>query len=70
MSVRNDGIRLTMLTKELILKWQDTKYYWRDAKSEEFERTYIAELQTSVDTAAVVIEQLDKLLAKIKKDCE
>ena len=51
MSIRNDGIRLNMLTKELILKWQDTKYYWRDAESEEFERTYIAELQTSVDTS-------------------
>jgi len=70
MSLRNDGTRLQMITKELVLKWRDTTEYWQDAKAAEFEHTYIDELQASVDTAVIVIEQLDKLILKIKKDCE
>ena len=70
MSLRADGTRLAMITKELSLKWKETKESWKDAKSIEFERKYIYELQASVDTAVIVIEQLDKLITKIKKDCE
>jgi hypothetical protein len=70
MSVRNNGVRLAMVTKELVLKWRETREYWADAKAAEFERKYIDELQASVDTAVIVIEKLDKLLTKIKKDCE
>ena len=59
-----------MVTKEIMLKWRDTREHWDDAKATEFERKYMDELQASVDTAVIVIEKLDKLLAKIKKDCE
>lgn len=31
------GSRLAGLTKELRAQWQDTKNYWKDAKSQEFE---------------------------------
>ena len=64
------GTRLAMLTQQLSQQWQNTKDYWRDAKCQEFERKYMEELTAGVDTAVTVIEQLDKLLAKIKKDCE
>ena len=64
------GTRLGGLTKDLWGHWQQTKAYWRDTKSEEFERKYLEELRTSVDKTVGVIEQLDKLLAKIRKDCE
>jgi uncharacterized protein YeaO (DUF488 family) len=62
--------RLAGLTKELRAQWQDTKNYWKDAKSQEFERRYMEELLASVDRAVTVIEQLDKLATKIRKDCE
>jgi hypothetical protein len=52
------------------MQWQTTKDYWRDAKSLEFERQYLQELLASVDSAVTTIEQVDKLLSKIKKDCE
>jgi len=70
MSLRNNGTRLSMLTRELSNKWHETKDYWRDSKSLEFEHKYIEELQAAVDTAVIVIEQLDKLITKIKNDCE
>ena len=64
------GTRLAMLTQQLSQQWQETKDYWRDAKCQEFERKYMEELVAGVDMAVTVIEQLDKLLAKIRKDCE
>ncbi|MDB6022630.1 MAG: hypothetical protein JWQ04_2487 [Pedosphaera sp.] len=70
MSLRANATQLSTLTKELQLKWHDTREYWKDAKSEEFQRQYLDELQANVDTAVTVIEQLDKLISKIRSDCE
>jgi hypothetical protein len=70
MSMTANKSRLSGLTKEILLKWQETRESWQDAKSVEFERQYIAELAADVDSAAAVIEQLDKMLAKLKSDCE
>jgi hypothetical protein len=62
--------RLSGITKELRAHWQDTKAYWKDAKSQEFEHRYMEELLAGVDRTVTVIEQLDKLITKIRKDCE
>jgi len=68
--MKGSSNRLSGITKELWAQWLDTKSYWRDAKSEEFERRYMEELLAGVDRAVTVIEQLDKLMTKIRKDCE
>lgn len=62
--------RLAAVTRELSLQWGETKNYWNDAKSLEFEHRYIQELLVRVDKAVTVIEKLDALLDKVKKDCE
>jgi len=65
-----NGTRLAGITKDLWNQWQDTKNYWRDSKSEEFQHKYLDELMSSVDKTVAVIEQIDKLIAKIRTDCE
>ena len=65
-----NATRLTAITRELWAQWQRTKDEWRDAKSQEFEQKYMAELLASVDQSVAIIEQLDKLVTKIRKDCE
>ncbi len=65
-----NGTRLSAVTKELWNQWLQTREYWQDAKSEEFQRRYLDDLVASVDKAVTVIEQLDKLVNKIRKDCE
>ena len=70
MSLSSTRSRVVAVTKELMLKWQETKSYWKDDKSLEFEHSYLQELFVRVDKAVTVIEKLDVLLAKIKKDCE
>ncbi len=70
MSLAGNGSRLTAITRELAADWGQTRMVWRDAKAAEFELHYLAELFGSVDKAVAVIEQLDKVLAKVRKDCE
>ena len=65
-----NGSRLAALTSQLSNQWQRTKEQWKDAKCEEFDRQYIQELLASVDKAVTVMEQLDKLVTKIRHDCE
>ncbi len=70
MSVSANGKRLSMLTLQLSTQWDQTKEYWKDARSQEFEQKYLEELRAGVDRAVTVIEQLDKLVMKVKRDCE
>jgi uncharacterized protein YeaO (DUF488 family) len=62
--------RLSALTKELRAQWADTKAHGKDAKSQEFEHRYMDELLASVDRTVTAMEQLDKLLNRIRTDCE
>ena len=70
MSLSANRSRLAAITKELSLRWRETKNYWRDAKSREFERRYVEELLADVDRTVTVLEKLDKLLTEVRKDCE
>jgi len=69
MSMSGNKGRLTGLTRDLSLQWEETKNHWRDAKSEEFERKYIVELSAHVNRAILVLEQLEELLKKVRSDC-
>ena len=70
MSMSATKMRLTSLTKELLLKWDQTKDCWQDTKSQEFEGKYLDELVSGGDKAASVIDQLDRLVTKVRSDCE
>jgi hypothetical protein len=62
--------RLNGASKELSRKWDQTKNYWRDAKSREFEHRYLEELFAGVDKSTAIIDKLDELLKKVRSDCE
>ena len=68
--MNSSGTRLNGITRELWGQWQQTKEFWKDAKSAEFEHKYLEDLVANVDKTVMVIEQLDKLIIKIKRDCE
>jgi hypothetical protein len=70
MNLSGSKSRLNALTRELSLQWDDTRTYWRDAKSQEFEQRYLRELFAGVEKTITVIDQLDQLLAKVRNDCE
>ena len=62
--------RLVSLTKDLSIKWEETKVYWRDAKAQEFENKYLEELLVGMDKTVTIIEKLDEVLKRLKHDCE
>lgn len=70
MSLTADRTRLRAITKELTVRWEETKHAWNDAKSREFERQYLEELLARVDKAVATIEKLEKLAAAARSDCE
>jgi hypothetical protein len=70
MNLSGNKGRLVGLTREITLRWSETKNHWRDAKSEEFERRFMAELAASVNRSVLIVEKLDELLKKVRSDCE
>ncbi|MGA3284087.1 MAG: hypothetical protein ABSD57_06485 [Verrucomicrobiota bacterium] len=62
--------RIASITKGLATRWDETRNYWNDAKSREFEQRYLTELFANVDKTVTVLEKLDEILAKVRKDCE
>lgn len=70
MNLNSTRTRLTALTKQLAVRWQETREHWQDTKATEFEKRYLEELFSRVNTAAAGIEDLDKVLAKLRRDCE
>ena len=70
MSLSGSKNRLVAITKELSNRWGETKNYWRDAKSQEFEQRYMTELFANVDKTITVMDKLNELMTKVRNDCE
>ena len=70
MSLSGSKSRLAAISKELLLRWTETKMSWNDSKAAEFERQYMDELLARVDKTVTVIEKLDQVLSKVRSDCE
>ncbi len=70
MSMQASRTRLSGLSKELSRQWQDCQQTWRDTKSKEFDASYIQPLLDGVDNAVTAMEDLDKILKKLRHDCE
>ena len=70
MSTSASGARLAALTKELLNRWQQTRESWMDDKAREFEERYILELESLVRTATPSIVNLEKVIRKVRSDCE
>ena len=70
MSLHSSRSRLAGISKELSRQWQDTQQVWRDTKGKEFDSSYMQPLFDNVDNAVAAMEDLDKVLKKLRQDCE
>jgi len=61
--------RLAGLTRQLLAEWERTKQSWSDAKSLEFEKRFLDDLMANVNQAVANIDALERVLAKIHRDC-
>lgn len=70
MSLNHSKGRLVGLSRELLRSWQETQEHWRDEKAREFDTTYMQALLDAVDHAAAAMDGLDKMLQRLRHDCE
>ncbi len=70
MSARASAVKLTKSTKSFLQAWDQAKTSWRDAKQREFEKNYIESLPDDISAAIRVIEEIDKIITKARRDCE
>lgn len=70
MSLRSTRARLVALTQQLRRDWEDTQQVWHDERSEAFEQRHLTELFAAVDRAGTALEALDRLMQKVRSECE
>ena len=70
MSVKSTRGVLAKASRDLNVSWHQARNYWNDAKAREFQEKYIAPLPDALNSASSIIEELDKVLTKINRDCE
>ncbi len=70
MNISANARALVGATRALSIKWSETRENWQDSKAQEFEQKYLVELFASVDRAAPLFDELDKLVTQIRSDCE
>lgn len=63
-------MNLVQIARELSEQWHAAKARWRDAKAQEFERQYLEQIPGLVTKTSSVLNDLEVLLKKIRKDCE
>jgi hypothetical protein len=70
MSARANSVKLMKVTKQFMLSWRQVQNYWRDQKSREFEKKHIESLPDDINAASKVIEEIDRILTRARKDCD
>ena len=70
MSLNHSRGRLIGLSRELQKEWNETLDVWMDRKGQEFERDYMDPLLDAVTHACEAVEDLDRILRKLREDCE
>ena len=70
MNISSNGKLVAAATKDLSVRWSETTDAWKDTKAREFEKRYMAELISSVERAVPVFDDLEKLVSRVRSDCE
>jgi hypothetical protein len=56
--------------KALLLRWNETKASWDDARSDDFEKTYLVPLEMDLRNAVSAMDHMGVILHQIRRDCE
>ena len=70
MSLLDSKGAISRAAKDLLARWSDVKVVWSDVQSQEFEKTYLSQLEQDVKSALGALDQMSQVLQKIEHDCE
>lgn len=69
MSVIEGRAKLIKAGKKLVADWHEVKEVWRDENCRQFEKKYIAQLETDIRAAAQAMEHIGAMIASARRDC-
>ena len=70
MSVSGAFGQLEHARKSLMDQWEATRALWTDENSRRFEKNVMTPLMVRVRQMELALNQLDKVLRKVHRDCE
>jgi hypothetical protein len=56
--------------KELMLRWNEARAQWDDVQAEQFEETFLTNLESDLKVTGSAMEQMAVLLHQVRRDCE
>ncbi len=62
-------IRLSRAVKDLREQWRETKDYWNDENSRQFERTHLEPLAPQITLMLAALNRLNEVLEQAERDC-
>lgn len=69
MSVIEGRAKLIKAGKKLMADWHQVKETWRDENCRQFEKKYIAQLETDIRAATQAMEHIAAMIANARRDC-
>ncbi len=61
--------KLIQAAKILMAQWQQVQEAWRDDNCLQFDKKYMAPLESSIRAAALALERMDTMLDSAVQDC-
>lgn len=70
MSMNSAHNRLKRAERDLMLRWETTRQYWRDENAREFAERFLEPLMARSRAAHDALVHLEAVLNKLRRDCE
>ena len=69
MSTVESRAKLMQAAKKLMVDWEQVKEAWRDENCRQFDKKYMAPLESSIRAAALAMERMGTTLDGAEQDC-
>jgi hypothetical protein len=61
--------KLIHTAKKLMTDWQQAQEAWRDDNCQQFDKKYMAPLESTIRAAILAMERMDTMLNSAQQDC-
>ncbi len=69
MSTIESRAKLIQAAKKLMMDWQQAQEAWRDDNYQQFDKIYMAPLESSIRAAALALERMGAMLDNAQQEC-
>lgn len=70
MSLLESRGQLSKAMKDLVTRWAEVRSNWMDAQADNFEKTYLVQIESETRKALAAMDHMNVVLQKVEKDCE